>query len=117
LHDRHAGGRPRVYLDRLGRLDRGSSTTDATFHAVYAEVLRVDRRGIVLCLPVAAKELTQARVVGLARSALDVFQVLGEPKAKHLQHAIEWFIGRAYGSEGARAIEVVPVFKIRCRFE
>jgi len=63
------------------------------------------------------EELAQRRVVWLARLALDVFQIFGEPESKHLQHAIEGFIGVADGCEGFGAVEVVPILEVGCWLE
>jgi hypothetical protein len=43
----------------------------------------------VFDLPGAAEELAQGRVVGLARLAFDVLEVLGKPEAQRAQHAAE----------------------------
>lgn len=59
------------------------------------------------------EELSQARVVWFARLALGVFQVLGEPEAANLQHAVEGLIGGSDGDESVGRVEIIPVFEVR----
>jgi hypothetical protein len=63
------------------------------------------------------EELAEDRVVGFAGPALDVLEVLGQPEAHHLEHAVEGLVGRANGGKGVGGVDVVPVFEIRRRFE
>lgn len=64
-----------------------------------------------------SKEFTQARVVGLAGLALGILEVLGQPEADDLEHAVEGFVGGADGDKGIGGVEVGPVFEVRCGFE
>lgn len=64
-----------------------------------------------------SKELAQARVVGLAGLALGVLEVLGQPEADDLEHAVEGFVRGADGDEGIGGVEVGPVFQVRGGFE
>lgn len=59
------------------------------------------------------KEFPQTRVVWLARFALCIFQILREPKADHLEHAIKRIAGGPDGYEGVRCIEICPILEIR----
>jgi hypothetical protein len=60
---------------------------------------------------------TVSGVRGLARLALDIFQVLGVPEPQHFQHAPQIIIRVANGNEGVRLVEVVPVFEVRRRLQ
>lgn len=59
------------------------------------------------------EELAQARIVGLARLPLGIFQVLGEPEAHDFEHAVEGIVRGADGDKGIGGIEIGPVFQVR----
>lgn len=63
------------------------------------------------CSPYPEK-FAQARVVGLARLALGIFQVLCEPEAQDLEHAVDGIVRGADGYKCIGGIEIVPVFEI-----
>lgn len=58
------------------------------------------------------EEFAEGRVIWLAGLALDVFEVLGEPEAQDLEHAIEGLVRVADGGEGFGAVEVRPVLEV-----
>lgn len=58
------------------------------------------------------EEFAEGRVIWLARLALDVFEVLGEPEAQDLEHAVQRLVGVADGGEGFGAVEVRPVLEV-----
>lgn len=60
-----------------------------------------------------SKELAETRVVGLARLALCIFEILGQPEADHLEHAVKGLIGSADGDKGIGGVEIGPVFQVR----
>lgn len=58
------------------------------------------------------EELAQARVIRLAGLALGIFQILGQPEADDLEHAVEGLVGAADGDKGIGSVEVGPVFEV-----
>ena len=69
----------------------------------------VEPAGAVRIIISTAEELAEAGVVRFAGLSLDVFEILGEPKAEDLKHAVERFVGSSDSGEGAGIVEVVPV--------
>lgn len=63
------------------------------------------------------EKLAQTRIVGLARFALCIFNVLGEPETADFQHAIDGIVRSTDCYEGIGGIKIVPVFEVRGRLE
>lgn len=64
-----------------------------------------------MCSPYPEK-FTQAGVIGLARLALGIFQVLCEPEAQDLEHAVDGIVRGADGYKCIGGVEIVPVLEV-----
>lgn len=63
------------------------------------------------------EEFPQRRIVGLARLALDILQILREPEAQHLKHAVKLIVRVANGDKCIGLIQVIPVLEVGRRFQ
>ena len=63
------------------------------------------------------EELAQGGVVGLARLALDIFQVLSEPKAQAREEAAKLVVRVTDSSKDVWSVEVVPILCAKIRLE
>lgn len=63
------------------------------------------------------EKLAQGGIVRLARLALDIFQVLGEPKAQASQEAAKFVVRVTDGSKDVWSVQVVPILCAAIRLE
>jgi hypothetical protein len=88
----------------------GLSTSQLHYQVISADVA-------ICCYPSYPEKFPQSRVIGLARLALNILQILGVPEPQDLQHPTELIVRVPNCNESVRLIEIVPVLEVGRGFQ